>query len=303
MRNVRRRALVTLLVALPLAAIGAYAWHAGPFSLRYIADTRSFLFALKQGGHAPGVSWPALARRMGPRWMQTDEPTFVRASNAGDAPCPVLWQTPLGAFWGAREDGRVLDHLMMEELGGRIYDRAPAGLASGDIVIDVGAHLGTFTRYALLRGASLVIAVEPMPAIADCLERTFADEIAAGRVIVARAAAWRENRQLTFLAGSQSTTGRVADGPSALQVRGATLDTIAEEAGVSRVDFIKMDIEGAEMEALAGAAGLLRTHSPRMAICIYHEPGHARDVPALVAATQPAYTVFYRTAFQAYFHR
>ena len=43
---------------------------------------------------------------------------------------------------------------------------------------------GLFTRRALLRGAVLVVAVEPSPENEDCLRRTFARDIADGRVIV-----------------------------------------------------------------------------------------------------------------------
>ena len=63
-------------------------------------------------------------------------------------------------------------------------------MREGDVVIDVGADLGTFTRIALQRGARLVIAVEPDPVNAACFLRAFAKEIADGRVRLVEAAAW-----------------------------------------------------------------------------------------------------------------
>ena len=301
MRRPRRVRLVLAgLAAAGLLAAAMYTWM-NPLSTRYIVETRRYLLTLKTDGHAPGVGWLALARRMGPRWMQPDTPTFVTAIAEGPEPCPVLWRTPLGSFWGGHKDGRVLDHLVMEELGGHIYNRGAASIRPGDVVMDVGAHLGTFARYALRHGASRIIAVEPMPALVSCLERTFANEIEAGTLTIAPVAAWNVNTELEFQAGTESTMGHVESAGN-LRVKAETLDSVAERLGASRIDFIKMDIEGAEPQALAGAQSILRAHHPRMAICIYHAPTDAETVPAAVLAANPRYQVFYRGPFQAYFH-
>jgi hypothetical protein len=64
------------------------------------------------------------------------------------------------------------------------------------------------------------------------------------------------------------------------------------ELRLPRVDFIKMDIEGAEQKALAGAAATLRAFRPRMALAAYHNG--ARDLVALpetARRSQPAYEV------------
>ena len=105
---------------------------------------------------------------------------------SGAAPCPVLWETPLGQFWGTERDGRELDLLTLEQAVGDIYEQGPVSVHDSDVVIDVGAHLGTFTRIALQHGARLVVAVEPDPVNAACFVRTFASEIADGRVRLVR---------------------------------------------------------------------------------------------------------------------
>jgi FkbM family methyltransferase len=48
---------------------------------------------------------------------------------------------------------------------------------SGDVVIDVGGHLGTFTRFALDHGARQVVGLEPEPRNVACFRRTFDREI------------------------------------------------------------------------------------------------------------------------------
>ncbi|MCP5049913.1 MAG: FkbM family methyltransferase [bacterium] len=58
-----------------------------------------------------------------------------------------------------------------------------------------------------------------------------------------------------------------------------SIDEFVGEEGIGKVDFIKMDIEGAELEALKGALKTLREHRPQLAICIYHNKEQFVRVP------------------------
>ncbi len=65
--------------------------------------------------------------------------------------------------------------------------------------------------------------------------------------------------------------------------------------------YIKMDIEGSELEALWGARRILHDHSPVLAICAYHEAEHFWQIPLLIHALQPAYKLFFRRYAQGSF--
>ena len=52
--------------------------------------------------------------------------------------------------------------------------------------------------------------------------------------------------------------------------------------------FIKLDIEGAEPEALRGAAGLIRRYQPSLAVSVYHKPEHLWTIPAQMQRLLPA---------------
>ena len=301
-----RAVIYTTGIALLLVggAVVPAARHIASLRTVYELDTRLWFLQLKLRGDVPQVSWTEALRRVGPGWPQRVRFDVARAVGGGAAPCPVLWDTPLGRFWGTERDGRELDLLTLEQAVGRIYQQREVSVHDSDVVIDVGAHLGTFTRIALQHGARLVIAVEPDPVNAACFNRTFASEIAEGRVVLVEAAAWHSAGSLQFELGDASQTGRVAgsQGRRSVTVRAVTLDGMADELKLGRVDFIKMDIEGAERHALAGARGLLGAHKPRLAICIYHASDDPEVVPRVVREANGSYQTFSRHGFQAYFH-
>jgi len=58
--------------------------------------------------------------------------------------------------------------------------------------------------------------------------------------------------------------------------------------------YIKMDIEGSELEALWGARRIIRDHSPVLAICAYHTADHLWQIPLLIHALNPDYKLFFR---------
>lgn len=166
------------------------------------------------------------------------------------------------------------------------------GVRAGDIVLDCGAHVGVFTEKALDRGARKVVAIEPDALNRECLTRNFAAEIASGRVVVVSQGVWSSSGRLS-LQTSTLNSGRstvLAEGGStsnSIEVR--TIDDIVQQLDLHRVDFIKLDIEGAEREALRGAANTLREFSPRLMMDAYHRPDDPVVLPGLVNSLRPGY--------------
>ena len=70
-----------------------------------------------------------------------------------------------------------------------------------------------------------------------------------------------------------------------------TLDEIVDTLGLDRVDFIKMDIEGAEPEALKGAERTIVRFKPKLAISVYHLENEPASVCATVMKIQPKYRI------------
>lgn len=68
------------------------------------------------------------------------------------------------------------------------------------------------------------------------------------------------------------------------------LDNITDKA-----TFIKMDIEGAELEALKGCQNIIKNHRPKLAIAIYHKSEDYIEIPKYILSLVPDYKLYIRT--------
>lgn len=152
-------------------------------------------------------------------------------------------------------------------------------LRPDDVVLDVGANIGAFTvpvAASLTRsgGPGRVIAVEPADDTRAWLERHLSENHLDGRVTVVPYAFGTQAERLELRAapgwragdlGTRSLAGEAGDLPVQIVdvVRG---DQHLLTLGVTRVDVLKIDVEGWELQALEGLSELFTDHPPRVVI-------------------------------------
>lgn len=105
--------------------------------------------------------------------------------------------------------------------------------------------------------------------------------------------AWDKKDTLTFSIGGTSS-GINKDGCISINVD--AIDNIVEE---QRVDFIKMDIEGSELNALKGAEKTIKAYRPILAICVYHKKEDLLTIPQYIKSLCSEYK-FYLRAYSKY---
>lgn len=199
------------------------------------------------------------------------------------------WSTPDGDWWiPAGASAGLLEVLTEQRCD--IYGGADHGVRADDIVLDCGANVGCFTRRALTLGARLVVAIEPGPDNLECLQRNLASEIAAGKVIVYPHGLWHSEGNLRMSGsgvGWRVSDDDAGDAPGSLTIALTTIDKLRAELRLERVDFVKMDIEGAEAAALQGAHATLANCRPTLAIAGYHNREDSETIPRAVRAAWP----------------
>ena len=199
-----------------------------------------------------------------------------------------LWRTRDGDFWVPKRNSEALTFNLAEEEQD-IYGKGVNAVHSGDVVLDGGANIGVFTRKALNAGASKVIAVEPAPENVESLRRNFAPEIASGRVVIEPVGLWNTAAELPLRvdADNSARNSFVLEGPAiaTVVIPLRTIDSIVADLALKQMNFVKLDIEGAEKNAIAGAAQTIARFRPRLAIATEHFPlKDPIEIPAAVNA-------------------
>lgn len=162
-------------------------------------------------------------------------------------------------------------------------------LREDEIYVDAGAYDGdTIRRFAeRVDGRfSRAYGFEPDPATFARLVENFSGE---PRVVPVNAGLWRETDTLRFHndAGRASVLGDEGD----TIVNVIALD---DHLAGGDVTFIKMNIEGAELEALRGARETIRRCTPKLAIAAYHRPSDLWEVAQVIDEIDPAYDLHLR---------
>lgn len=162
-------------------------------------------------------------------------------------PSPLRWKL-YRQGWEAR-----LNRLEREYGVGRC-----AALTAESVVLDIGANAGEFAHVCARYGAR-VYCFEPDPAVFACLQHNVAGlpNASAHDAVI-----WKTDGEIDFaLAPDRADSSVFAEGPR-VKKRALTIEAFAREQGLSRIDLLKCDAEGAEPEVLEGVGAawpLIRT--------------------------------------------
>lgn len=103
---------------------------------------------------------------------------------------------------------------------------------------------------------------------------------------------WDEKTSLFFQENASAVAGKVLESEeNGVKIQVDSLDNVLNE---KKIDFIKMDIEGAEIKALKGAGNTIKKSKPVLAISAYHELEHLWEVPLLIKELNADYKIYYR---------
>lgn len=232
---------------------------------------RRVLHYLQRLGRWPAILWQV----RGATWR--DRLTLL--ASAAAAPVVALrgldaWQDPLllrDARVRVRGLGEFLLRARTDDLWHVLPAREPAlyaaidaTLREGDVFVDAGANLGVYTVLAARRvgAGGRVLCFEMMPDTADLLERHVRlnrlDNVTVVRKALSRRAGDRVVAVVEAGKHGQASIARERASPHARRIEVPTTTLDRELAGCARVRLMKLDLEGAELDALHGAAEALQ---------------------------------------------
>lgn len=165
--------------------------------------------------------------------------------------------------------------------------------AEGATYVDGGAFDGdSFRELAAIANVKEAVLFEPDPENFAALNQTTQDTHTPITCLPLGLSDTYEI--LSFNAGSGE--GGALSSSGSVYVACATLDTILKN---KRVDFLKLDVEGAEIKALAGAKNILNAYRPTLTLSLYHYPCDLWEIPSFIDSICPGYQFFIR---QHYFN-
>lgn len=164
----------------------------------------------------------------------------------------------------------------------------------GDRVIDAGGCWGDTALFFAheIGETGRVYTFEFIPSNLDMLKKNLElNPHLQERIRVAKAPLWNESGK-TFFCTDEGPSSRISGkrtGIGEIEAVTVTIDAFVEQNQIERIDFIKMDIEGAELAALKGAAATLRRFRPKLAISLYHSLADFWRIPAYLQSLDCGY--------------
>jgi len=183
-------------------------------------------------------------------------------------------------------DPEILDPIVEWDL----YN--PANLLKygvNEVYVDGGAYDGDSIRLFIKRvhnQFAKVIAFEPDPATFERLRANFACE---PRVHLVKAGLHLAKATVKF--DDAGTRGSVLTATGSATVSVVGLDEVLKG---ERVTYVKLNIEGAEIDALEGGANSICRWAPKLAVAAYHAPDHLWRVPAQIRSLRADYQIYFR---------
>lgn len=130
-----------------------------------------------------------------------------------------------------------------------------------------------------------IIAFEPMTEMYKKAARQFSDY---HNISVHNCAVWDKKDELLFVeSGLGSHQSSIGD----TMVKAVDIDHMV---GKKKITFIKMDVEGSELNALIGASETIKRDHPRLAICIYHKGIDFIELSSYILQLHPGYKLYIR---------
>lgn len=168
------------------------------------------------------------------------------------------------------------DGMVMWETFGRLFHLPPMKLRPDAVILDLGANVGyTAAHFAALYPKGRVIAVEMDAGNAEMARR---NTQAFANIELVRAAIWKEDGELSY--GGDSEHGYSVVAVASKTAPALSIDTLIRSRGLGTIDYVKMDIEGAEDEVLRGDLDWLKqVQSINVEV---HEPATIEGVKAVL---------------------
>lgn len=186
------------------------------------------------------------------------------------------------------------------------YNHPKIEIHKADWVIDAGCCEGFFTSFVFQNNKTAkVIAFEPLKEMEAPLTATFNNQISENSFSLEQKALDKVEGKTQFNMNNAHLCDSGLDEHAIIddndtqiyEVETTTLNSISIKYALRGKGIIKMDIEGAEMDALIGSDELLKKLKPRLAVAVYHKYENALKCKDIILKANPQYKIEFRGCY------
>lgn len=184
------------------------------------------------------------------------------------------------------------------------FVRGLVKLDNEEVFIDCGAYDGDTIKYFLEyvdNKFKRIVAFEPDPSNygkADSYIKSL-DSETNSKIILHKKGISDKEKTISFRAdGNECSMITNEETENVIKIEAVPLDALKECADAT---YIKMDIEGEEMNALRGAQGLIKGNKPKLAISIYHNDSDMTEIALYIHKLVPEYKMYVRQHSHSYY--
>lgn len=188
--------------------------------------------------------------------------------------------------------GHIIDHIFPQLKVSRdmYYEPGIIHFEKEEVFVDGGSYdLGKAIDLKMLTGVKKVYAFEADPKNYEYCQSIKQKE-AFEEAQIYPYGLWSGRETMRFHATGDS--GALFSDNGSIEVETCALDDIVDSS--DKITFIKMDIEGAELEALKGCSKTIKRDKPKLAVCIYHKPEDMYELPMFIKSLVPDYRLYMR---------
>jgi len=172
------------------------------------------------------------------------------------------------------------------------YNHPKVGPRRNDVIIDAGAFTGdsAIQFCKQLQNKCTIFSFEPGENNCKIMKNNLKSEGMQNKVFTIKAALWRENSMLKINTRVASDSFFLCDTGNT-NIHAISIDSFIKKRKIVP-DLIKMDIEGAEYEAIEGASDTIRIYGPKLQISLYHKLSDLWKIPLLIKKLNSKYRLY-----------
>lgn len=175
------------------------------------------------------------------------------------------------------------------------YENDEVKIDDGDILLDCGGCWGDTAMYFSHKVGNLghVYSFEFIPENINIFKQNISlNESISDRITLVENALGEKTGDTLYFSNNGPGSKLADSSTKSITIQSITIDDFVRKNNISKVDFIKMDIEGSELPSLKGAKNVLKEFKPKLAISIYHSIDDFVDIPIFLESLHLGYRFY-----------